>query len=98
MLISAFGVMLENLYSLAGKSLDPSFLKFCIQILLISIFLSFRIPPSWPGESYSCFVRDCQIIIIVCHTEGQKKNIISLLNFLTMSVVKQATSSMQLQK
>jgi len=65
MLISAFGVMLENLYCLVEKSLDPFFFKVLhSDCKLISIFLPFRIPPSWPGESYSCFVRDCQIIII----------------------------------
>jgi len=100
MLISAVGVMLENLYCLVGKSLDPFFFKVLhSDYMLISIFMSFRIPPSWPGESHSCFVRDCQVIIIVCHTEGQKKSIISPLNFLITECSETShMSSMQLQK
>lgn len=91
MLISAFGVMLENFYCLVEKSWSIFLKVLHSDCILISIFLSFRIPPSWPGESYSCFFRDCQIIIIVCHTEGPKKSIIRPLNFLTLSVVKRAT-------
>lgn len=78
MLISAVDVMLENLYCLVGKRLDPIFfLSSAFRLYVNYIILSFRIPPSWPGESHNCFVRDCQIIIIVCQTEGQKKSIIN---------------------